>query len=59
MSKAKTTFYIPDPYREMLAWLVSRQTDRSDSYVLRNLIKAEYERQNGPPIKEKAKDDDA
>lgn len=50
MSKAKTTFYIPSPYREMLAWLVSQEVDRSESYILRRLIKTEYERRGGPPV---------
>lgn len=52
MSKAKTTFYIPSPYREMLTWLTGQEEDRSESYVLRRLIKAEYERRGGPAVPE-------
>ena len=59
MSKAKTTFYIPSPYREMLAWLVSQEEDRSESYILRRLIKAEYDRRSGPAITETKGEQDA
>lgn len=59
MSKAKTTFYIQSPYREMLAWIKSQEKDRSESSVLRLLIEAEYQRRGGPPIEPPKESEDA
>lgn len=52
MSNAKTTFYIPGSYRKMLNWLRAQEVDRTDSSIVRLLIKAEYERRGGPALED-------
>lgn len=52
-SYARITLYLDTPddrnIAQMLAW-IAKQGDRSPSYVVRRLIRAEYERLAGPAI---------